>query len=90
MKKIILNLSGMGCAACAAKIDKKLNSMKSVQANVNFALSKATVSFSETSVTVDSIINTITGLGYSAELQESKPSGESHLINENKDILILK
>jgi cation transport ATPase len=40
---IVLAVTGMTCAACAARIEKKLNRLDGVTATVNYATSKATV-----------------------------------------------
>ena len=40
-----LNVGGMTCASCAARIEKKLNRMGGVTASVNFATEKARVTF---------------------------------------------
>ena len=46
MEKSTLVITGMSCAACSARIDKKLHAMEGItEANVNLATGKATVSF---------------------------------------------
>lgn len=90
MKNIILMISGMGCAACSAKIDKKLNSMESVQANVNFATAKANVTFDEKKVKLDSIIKAVEELGYLASLKTDKSSEDAHASDELKEARVLK
>lgn len=52
-KKTSLQLTGMTCAACANRIEKGLSKMEGVQeANVNFALEKASVTFDPNVVSV--------------------------------------
>ena len=36
-----LDITGMTCAACAARIERKLNKLDGVTANVNYATEKA-------------------------------------------------
>src|SRR5690554_1294175 len=52
--KINLHISGMSCASCVNKVDKKLNAIDGVQANVNLAAEKADInapaSFSSTAL----------------------------------------
>src|SRR5690554_4445368 len=52
--KINLPISGMSCASCVNKVDKKLNAIDGVQANVNLAAEKADInapaSFSSTAL----------------------------------------
>ncbi len=40
---IELSITGMTCASCAARIEKKLNRLDGVAATVNYATEKATV-----------------------------------------------
>lgn len=64
-KKTSLQLTGMTCAACANRIEKGLNKMEGVQeANVNFALEKASVTFDPNVVTVYQMEEKIEKLGY--------------------------
>ncbi|NLI92458.1 MAG: copper-translocating P-type ATPase [Peptococcaceae bacterium] len=66
--KVSLAISGMSCAACAAKIEKKLNKLEGVsQAAVNLAAEKAVVQYEASKITASQLINTIEGLGYHAE-----------------------
>ncbi|MCP4176747.1 MAG: heavy metal translocating P-type ATPase [bacterium] len=90
MDHIILNLSGMSCASCAAKIEKKLNSFESVEANVNFAASKASIAFSPENISIDDLIKSIEKLGYKAFLKTDN-SDDKELENaEKKEIKFLK
>lgn len=64
-KKTSLQLTGMTCAACANRIEKGLSKMEGVQeANVNFALEKASVTFDPNVVTVQQMEEKIEKLGY--------------------------
>ncbi|WP_189765489.1 heavy metal translocating P-type ATPase [Streptomyces xanthochromogenes] len=56
----------MTCAACASRIEKKLNRMPGVTATVNYATEKARVAFGE-GVEVDDVIATVRKTGYTAE-----------------------
>jgi Cu+-exporting ATPase len=73
IKKTDLKISGMTCAACANKIEKKLSSLPGVKnAVVNFATEKATVEYSDNQVSIADIKKTVKSLGYEAILQEDK------------------
>ncbi|MFF0234596.1 heavy metal translocating P-type ATPase [Micromonospora sp. NPDC005254] len=65
--RIELAIGGMTCAACAARIEKKLNRMDGVSATVNYATEKATVRYVD-SVTPDDLIDTVQKTGYTAAL----------------------
>ena len=56
----------MTCAACAAKVESKLNAIENVTATVNFATEKATVT-APSSVSVWLLVEEIERAGYGAE-----------------------
>ncbi|MFF2952087.1 heavy metal translocating P-type ATPase [Kitasatospora sp. NPDC057965] len=66
-ERVELQIGGMTCAACAARIEKKLNRMAGVEATVNYATEKARVEFTP-DVTVADLIATVENTGYTAEL----------------------
>ena len=68
---IQLDIGGMTCASCAARIEKKLNRMEGVTASVNYSTEKAKVSFDRTVVAAD-LIATIEATGYSATIQKPR------------------
>ncbi|MET7861902.1 heavy metal translocating P-type ATPase [Micromonospora taraxaci] len=72
--RIELAIGGMTCAACAARIEKKLNRMDGVSATVNYATEKATVRYVD-GVTPDDLIETVQKTGYTAALP-SPPTEE--------------
>ena len=60
-----LNITGMTCAACAARIEKNLNKLPGVsQANVNFAAEKVTVFFDPGMANPEKLIETVRKTGY--------------------------
>ncbi|AKG36229.1 hypothetical protein VK70_18070 [Paenibacillus durus ATCC 35681] len=60
-----LRITGMSCAACAARIEKGLNKMDGVrQASVNFTLEQATVSYDPGQVNGSQIEKKIESLGF--------------------------
>ena len=73
-----LQIGGMTCASCAARIEKKLNRMPGVQASVNYATEKAHVVLPE-GTDVEAAIATVEATGYTATLPEppshQDPSG---------------
>ncbi|MET7498060.1 heavy metal translocating P-type ATPase, partial [Streptomyces sp900116325] len=61
-----LVIGGMTCAACAARIEKKLNRMDGVTATVNYATEKARVEFGA-GTRLDDVIATVEKTGYTAQ-----------------------
>ena len=67
-----LNITGMTCASCAARIEKRLNKIDGVVATVNFATEKAKVTH-DPSVSTDALIATVESAGYGAVLRQPPP-----------------
>ena len=61
-----LKLAGMTCAACAARIEKVLNRVEGVHADVNFANETAHVEFDQAKATTDALIEAVRNAGYDA------------------------
>ena len=62
-----LAISGMTCASCANRIERKLNKLDGVVATVNYSTEKAKITFPE-SISADDLVATVEQAGYSAEL----------------------
>ena len=67
VSNIELEISGMTCASCAIRIEKKLNKLDGVTAMVNLATETAHVSFPG-AVTVADLIAAVERTGYTAAL----------------------
>ncbi len=65
---IDLPVTGMTCAACAARIEKTLNRLPDVKAAVNFATEKAHVEYAAGSITPADLIAAIRKAGYDAQI----------------------
>lgn len=69
--KAELKLTGMSCAACSAKIEKKLSRLGGVsKANVNLTTEKATIEYNPSEIKVSEMIKAVQALGYGAEKAE--------------------
>ena len=49
-QSVDLDITGMTCASCANRIERKLNKLDGVRATVNYATERATVEFDSGSV----------------------------------------
>ena len=56
----------MTCAACATRIEKKLNRLDGATATVNYATEEAAVAFDDALLSVDDLIRTVEATGYTA------------------------
>ena len=72
--QIQLDIGGMTCASCAARIEKKLNRLDGVTATVNYATEKAKVTFADT-ITAAELIATVEATGYTAHVPRPKNVG---------------
>jgi Cu+-exporting ATPase len=63
-----LDIEGMSCAACAARIETQLNRLEGVEASVSFASEKATVRFAPQAASVERLIEAVRDTGYDAHL----------------------
>jgi Cu+-exporting ATPase len=63
-----LRISGMTCAACAARIEKALNRLPGVSANVNLATENARVRVTQATTAVQQLIDAVERAGYGAEV----------------------
>ncbi|MBJ7358081.1 heavy metal translocating P-type ATPase [Nocardioides sp.] len=67
-----LDITGMTCASCANRIERKLNKLDGVTASVNYATEKARVTYAEP-VTADDLLATVSAAGYAAALPAPPP-----------------
>ncbi|MGY2875813.1 P-type Cu+ transporter [Marmoricola sp. URHA0025 HA25] len=67
LQDVELAITGMTCASCANRIERKLNKLDGVTATVNFATEKAKVTFPGT-ITPDQLLETVGQAGYAAAL----------------------
>lgn len=65
--RVELEIGGMTCASCAARIEKRLNRMEGVEASVNYATEKAFVSV-PAGLDPQALIDEVVKTGYTAAL----------------------
>lgn len=73
--RIELEIGGMTCASCAARIEKRLNRLDGVEASVNYATEKAFVS-AAAGVDPQTLIDEVVKTGYTAALP-APPTAEA-------------
>ena len=74
--RVELSISGMTCASCANRIEKRLNKLDGVTATVNYATEKAAVSYAE-GIDPDDLVAQVEAAGYSATLPLKRPEAEA-------------
>ena len=82
-----LAITGMTCASCAGRVERKLNKMDGVTASVNYATEKAKVSYGS-GVTPDQLVETVEHAGYGAVLPTPEGAkGEAPTAPDEVDLL---
>jgi len=72
--RVSLDIEGMTCASCAARVEKRLNKLEGVDASVNFATEVASVQYDSERVMLDELLGAVESAGYSAALRKDRPS----------------
>src|SRR5690625_3517254 len=62
--QIILDVTGMTCAACSSRVERVLNRQEGVEAQVNLTTEKANVHYDPEITDAEKIISTIENIGY--------------------------
>ena len=61
-----LGVSGMTCTSCSSRVQRKLNKVDGVTANVNFATETAAIEYDPATANPESLIEVVRGAGYNA------------------------
>ena len=88
MAVIDLDITGMTCASCANRIEKKLNKQEGVTATVNYATEKAHIETGEgAAADADSYIAIVEKLGYGGSVPKpEKPAGDDPAAKELRSL----
>ena len=66
MTQVELEIEGMTCAACAVRIEKRLNKLEGVDASVNYATERAAVRYDDERLALDDLVGAVEDAGYRA------------------------
>ena len=92
--EVDLQIDGMTCASCAARIEKRLNKLDGVEATVNFATEEARVR-AAAPVGIDDLVAAVGAAGYHAHVPRPEPAGpnadvaDHHRVDEARRRLIV-
>ncbi|WP_018296545.1 heavy metal translocating P-type ATPase [Corynebacterium lubricantis] len=85
---IDLGVTGMTCTSCSNRVERKLNKVDGVEANVNFSTETATIQYDPEKTDRNALIEVVKGAGYDAfalsdasstdAASESSSSGSAH------------
>jgi Cu+-exporting ATPase len=87
--RIELEIGGMTCTSCAARVEKKLNKLDGVVlANVNYATELASVAYDPGHLRVPDLVRTVEAAGYTAALP-SDADGKADLVRPLRTRLVV-
>ena len=66
-----LPITGMTCASCANRVERRLNELAGVTATVNYATEKARVDFDAGAVAPEDLVGAVEAAGYSTRLPQA-------------------
>ena len=76
-RTVTLDVTGMTCASCVARVEKKLRRVGDVDAVVNLALERASVQVSDPSITDAQLVEAVEKGGYGARVREAAAESTS-------------
>jgi Cu+-exporting ATPase len=82
-RSVELAIGGMTCAACANRVEKRLNKLDGVTASVNFATEKARVSFDGAPTAVEELVAQVEKAGYTATVPRAERSADEEAAEEH-------
>src|SRR4051794_39110139 len=74
MERIELVITGMTCASCANRVERRLNKLDGVSASVNYATETAAVEYAA-GVEVDRLVAAVEAAGYGAVIPAAAGAG---------------
>ena len=90
MENIVLNIRGMTCSACVARIEKALQKLNGIEnVSVSLTTEKAMISFDSKKIDLPVIIKTIEKIGYKARESRAKDLAENEEVTKQKQIKIM-
>ncbi|RYE76026.1 MAG: cation-translocating P-type ATPase, partial [Myxococcales bacterium] len=88
-REVELAITGMTCASCANRIERKLNKLEGVTATVNYATEKAKVSYAD-SIPPESLVEAVEQAGYGATLPKAKEEQVAEESDEDAPVRALR
>ncbi|WJY01727.1 heavy metal translocating P-type ATPase [Curtobacterium sp. 458] len=90
MSDVELDITGMTCASCANRIERKLGKLPGVTATVNYATEKAQVRVEDAAdVDVDRLIATVASAGYGATVP-TPPAASTDTLRPDDETTLLR
>jgi P-type Cu+ transporter len=78
VSQLLLDIEGMTCASCAARIENKLNAVEGVEASVNLLTNKAAIHYDDERVSVEDLLRAVESAGYRATRETEHVHDHGH------------
>jgi len=85
-QRLEMPIEGMTCSSCAGRVEKSLNRLDGVEASVNFATERASVSFDPDRVAPEQLVGAVAEVGYSASLPDEEGEGDVVAADPTEDL----
>src|SRR5205807_1353748 len=89
-ERVELPISGMTCASCANRVERRLNKLDGVRASVNYATEKARVEFDPSAVDPEQLLEAVEAAGYSAMLPAAEAAPDAEPAAEDDELSPLR
>ncbi len=70
-RQLVLDIGGMTCSSCAARVEKGLNGVDGARASVNFATERASIDFDDQRTSPTELVAAVRAAGYEARAVET-------------------
>jgi Cu+-exporting ATPase len=90
IERVELPITGMTCASCANRIERRLNKLDGVTASVNYATEKARVEFDPGTVAAEQLVAAVEAAGYQAALPADDPADADAEVAEHDETAPLR
>jgi Cu+-exporting ATPase len=87
-ERVELEIGGMTCASCVARVERKLNRLDGVEASVNLATERASVAYDPRRADVEALVAAVESAGYSATLRREAGEADSALRAVRRRLLV--
>jgi len=85
MKKIVVNITGMSCSACSARVENNISKLEGIAGvSVNLLTNSMSVTFDENQLRADEIIIAVEKIGYGASLRIAVNNKSNVKAGDNK------
>ncbi len=88
LEKITLNIEGMTCSSCSARIEKNLNKLDGVFASVNLTSENVKISYDMKENSINNIKKTINDLGYN--VKDKIDNTENFYTSRSNELKLMK